>query len=143
MASQSQSRHCIGLHPLHAILLASILPLFFGAMLSDLAYDASYEIQWTNFASWLIAGGLLFNGSVVLWAIVDLLRAAGPARRTSLLYLVLVLATFVVGFVNALVHAKDAWATMPAALILSIIVTILAVAAIWVGFSTRRTGDVR
>ena len=46
------------LHPLHAILLAFPLPLFLGALLSDAAYRASFHVQWHNFASWLIAGGL-------------------------------------------------------------------------------------
>jgi hypothetical protein len=36
------------LHPLHAVLLASTIPLFLGAVLSDWAYASSYEVQWTN-----------------------------------------------------------------------------------------------
>ncbi len=39
-----------------------------------------------------------------------------------MVYLTLLLATFVVGFFNALVHAKDGWATMPTGLILSAVV---------------------
>src|SRR5690606_39235984 len=38
------------LHPLHAILLAFPLPLFLGALLSDVAYRATFEVQWINFA---------------------------------------------------------------------------------------------
>jgi uncharacterized membrane protein len=53
------------------------------------------------------------------------------------------LTTWVLGFVNAFIHAKDAWASMPAGLILSIIVAALAMAAIWLGFSTLRAGDVK
>ncbi len=47
------------LHPLHAALLAFPLPLFVGGLLSDLAYWSSFHVQWINFSSWLIAGGLL------------------------------------------------------------------------------------
>jgi uncharacterized membrane protein len=39
----------------------------------------------------------------------------------------------VFGFVNALVHARDAWAAMPAGLILSIVVFLLAAAAAAIG----------
>lgn len=46
------------LHPIHVVLLAGIIPLFLGGLLSDIAYASSYEIQWNNFASWLIAGAL-------------------------------------------------------------------------------------
>lgn len=129
------------IHPVHGVLLAGALPLFLGALLSDWAYSSSYEIQWTNFASWLIVGGLIFSGFALAWAFIDLLRADRRGGRQTL-YFLLLLATFVLGFINALVHAKDVWAKMPAALILSVIVALLVMAATWVGFSTR-TGDAR
>lgn len=108
-------------------------------MLSDIAYSASYRIQWTNFASWLIAGGLVFGAFAVLFAVIDLFRADRRGWR-PLVYTVLLLATWVLGFVNALIHAKDAWATMPAGLVLSVIVVVLACAATWWGFSSLRAG---
>ncbi len=127
------------LHPLHTVLLAGMLPLFLGALLSDIAYSRSYEIQWTNFASWLIAGALVFCGLALLWAAVDLLRVDRRGRR-SWLYVSILLGTFLLGFVGALIHAKDAWASMPEGLIVSMIVALLAVAATWIGFSRVREG---
>lgn len=127
-------------HPLHAFLLAGAVPLFLGALLSDIAYAQSYQIQWSNFASWLIAGALVFAGCALLWALIDLFRA-GRRRRHGVLYFVLLLATWVLGFVNALVHAKDAWAIMPTSLVLSVIVMVLACVATWIGFSTIRLGE--
>ena len=59
MADNNVTDYPRALHPLHAILLAFPLPLFLGALLSDLAYSSTYEVQWTNFASWLIAGAML------------------------------------------------------------------------------------
>lgn len=120
-----------------------MLPLFVGALFSDLAYNSTYEIQWTNFASWLIAGGLVFAGLTMVWALIDLLRADLRWRRQSLLYFLLLLATFITAFVNALVHAKDGWATMPEGLMLSVIVAALALATIWAGFSGWRAGEFR
>ena len=127
------------LHPLHAFLLAAAVPLFLGALLSDYAYSESYEIQWKNFASWLIVGSLVFSGFALLWAMIDLFRARGRGR-SRIIYILILLAAWGLGFVNALVHAKDAWASMPAALILSAIVALLAIAATWLGFSTLRAG---
>jgi uncharacterized membrane protein len=129
-------------HPFHAVMLAGTVPLFLGALLSDLAYSATYQIQWTNFASWLIAGGLVFCAFTVVWAVIDLFRLDRRGPR-ALLYALLVLATWILGFINALIHAKDAWAAMPAGLILSIIVVVLACAATWVGFSGLRVGGAR
>lgn len=126
------------LHPLHAVLVSSALPLFIGTLLSDWAYSATYEVQWTNFASWLNAGALVFVGLALVWAIVDSLRADTNRHRGKWIHVGLLAATFVIGFINSLVHAKDAWAAMPAALILSLICLVLALAAAWTAFSSHR-----
>lgn len=41
-------------HPLHAILLAFPIALFASALLSDIIYLKSAEMQWSNFSAWLI-----------------------------------------------------------------------------------------
>ena len=131
------------LHPLHAILLAFPLPLFLGALLSDLAYRSSFHVQWANLSSWLIAGGLFVGAFAVLWALVNLFRR-GPARKGRLaVYFVALLAMWGLGFVNALIHAKDAWATMPESLYLSAITTLLALVAAWIGYSGFHVGEVK
>ncbi len=141
MASVQLRRHG-SLHPLHAVLLAGSVPLFLGALLSDVTYANSYQVQWTNFASWLIVGGMVFSGFALLWALIDLLRADRKGGPALLLFIVL-LASWVLGFIDALVHAKDAWAVMPAGLVLSAIVAVLAIWATWIGFSRLRAGDVK
>ncbi|OYW92578.1 MAG: hypothetical protein B7Z23_06190, partial [Pseudomonadales bacterium 32-61-5] len=108
----------------------------------DIAYYSSYQIQWSNFASWLIAGGLVFCGLALLFALVNLIRANRKAGR-PLIYFLLLLATWVLGFINALEHAKDAWATMPLGLGLSVIVTLLACVASWVGLTKLRSGGAK
>ncbi|MGF6391219.1 DUF2231 domain-containing protein [Pseudomonas plecoglossicida] len=125
--------------PLHGILLAGTVPLFLGALLSDIAYFKSYQIQWSNFAAWLIAGGLLFCGLALLFALVNLVRAERKAGRPTL-YFLLLLVTWVLGLVNAFEHAKDAWAVMPAGLVLSLIVTLLACVTACLGMSNLRSG---
>jgi uncharacterized membrane protein len=123
------------LHPLHAALLAGTVPLFLAVLLSDLAYTSTYEIQWKNFASWLLVGGLVFGGFTLLWAIIDISRAA--LRTTyQVVYVALLLVLWVLAFIDALVHAGDAAASMSAAVILSIIVAVLSLAATWLGFAS-------
>jgi uncharacterized membrane protein len=131
------------LHPLHAILLAFPLPLFLGALASDFAYWSTYEIQWANFSSWLIAGGLLVGGFAVLWALINLFRRRLADKGRLVAYFVVLLAMWGLGLINALVHAKDAWAAMPEGLILSTITTLLALVAAWIGYSGFRTGEVK
>jgi uncharacterized membrane protein len=125
--------------PLHAVLLAGTVPLFLGGLLSDIAYYKTYQIQWSNFASWLIAGGLLFCGLALLFALVNLIRAERKAGR-PLVYFLLLLVTWVLGLINAFEHAKDAWAVMPQGLALSVVVTLLACVAAWVGLTSLRSG---
>lgn len=124
--------------PLHATLLAGSVPLFLGALLSDIAYYQSYQIQWANFAAWLIAGGLLFCGLALLFALGNLARAQRRSGRPTL-YFLLLLATWVLGMYNALEHAKDAWAVMPVGLVLSVLVSLLACVATWVGLTNLRS----
>lgn len=127
----------IPVRPGHAILFATSVPLFLGALLSDWAYSSTYVIQWTNFASWLNAGALVIAGAALLWSVIGVMRGRAVKRdRRAWLYVALVAAVFLVGFINALVHAKDAWAGMPTALILSVIVFLLALVATWIGLHT-------
>ena len=129
------------LHPLHAILLAGALTLFLAVLLADVAYATSYELQWKNFASWLLVGGLIVAGVVLLWTLIDLSRAG---RRASIVTrFVLVFALCVLGLIDAFAHAEDAWASMPKAAVLSTIVALLALAATWLGFFGSRTGAAR
>ena len=137
MAVVVEPRYSQTIHPVHAVLLAGTVPLFLGAALGDAAYSASYEIQWLDFASWLIVGGLVLSGVALLFAIADLSRPARRARGVAA-YTVVLLLLWVTGLFNAFIHARDAWASMPTGLTLSIIVTALACVATWLGFSTRR-----
>lgn len=125
--------------PLHAILLGGSVPLFLGALLSDIAYYNTYLIQWANFASWLLAGGLLFSGLAGLFAIANLIRARHKAGR-PLVYLLLLLVTWALGLVDAFQHAKDAYAAMPAGLVMSVIVTVLIAITACLGLSNLRSG---
>ena len=142
MAHTIESRYSQTVYPIHAVFLAGTIPLFLGAALSDAAYASSYNIQWNNFASWLIVGGLVLNGFALLFAIIDLSR---PARRAPgiLVYAPLVLAAWVIGFFDALMHARDAYGTMPGGLVLSVIATLLACVATWLVFARPRPGSPR
>lgn len=126
-------------HPLHAVLLAGTLTLFLGVLLADIAYFNTYEVQWKNFASWLLVGALVFCGLTALWALAGLVRAAARTRKTAI-YLLLLLAAFVLGLVNAFVHAADAWASMPLGLVLAVMVAALVLAATWLGLFDSRPG---
>jgi uncharacterized membrane protein len=140
LAASADPRQARPIHPLYAFLLAAAVPLFLGGLLSDLAYGATAEIQWSNFGAWLVAGAMVFTGLALLWSLIALVRARG-GRKGPLVAFILLLAAFAIGLVDSFVHARDAWAVMPAAPILSAIVTLIAILAAGWGFSTLRSGD--
>lgn len=133
-------RHYVAVHPFHAFLAAGMVPPFLGALLTDWTYANAYHIQWSNFSSWLIVGAMVLCGITLVFSIVDLVRRRGGR---AMLHFLAVLATFILGFINALVHGQDAWAIMPEAPILSLIVFLLACFAAWTAFAGRRPGGVR
>lgn len=125
---------------LPAVFLAGSLSLFLGAALSDAAYASSYEIQWNNFASWLLAGALVFAAVSLVFALRDALSRARRTRARVIYAVVLGLA-WVAGFLNSLIHARDAWASMPTALVYSCIALLLVSIATWMAFRSTVAGD--
>lgn len=134
--STVSARQRAGLHPLHAILLAFPIALFSGALASDITYLNSAEMQWSNFSAWMITGALVFGGPVVLWALIGFFRK----RSAGLFYLLAVAAMWVIGLVNAFQHSRDAWSSVgTAGLLMSLVCTLLALVAGWIGYSARET----
>lgn len=125
------------LHPLHAMLLGFPIALFTAALVTDIAYLRTAQIQWTNFSSWLIVGALVTGGLVGLWAIIELVlawRRGGPGR--GLFYVVALALMWILGLVNAFQHSRDAWSSVgTVGLVLSILCTLLAMVAGWIAFS--------
>lgn len=140
MAVPPDRPYSVAVHPLHAFFTAGMVPLFLGALLTDWAYANTHQIQWSNFSSWLIVGAMVLCGVALVLSLVGLFRRRG-GRAT--LYFLVVLATFVLGFINALVHGQDAWAIMPEAPVLSLIVFVLAAIAAWLALAGRNLGGAR
>jgi uncharacterized membrane protein len=142
VAATADRRPARAIRPFHAALLAGAPPLFLGGLLSDLAYGKTAETQWSNFAAWLIAGGMVLTGFALLWGLIALIRAR-PRRGWPLFCFLLLVAVFVLGLVDSFVHARDAWAVVPAGPILSAGVTLIAILATWTGLSSLRAGETR
>lgn len=111
---------------LHGLLLAFPVALFSTAVATDLTYLNTAEMQWTNFSAWMISGGLVFGGLVLLLALIDLFRKGGG----GLFYFLVVAVMWVVGLVNAFKHSQDAWSSVGSlGLLLSIVTAVLALIA--------------
>jgi uncharacterized membrane protein len=137
MAVKPVSMSARGVHPIQLVLLAGALQLFLGGLLADLAYMRTFQIQWANFAAWLVAGGMVSTGLALAWSLYEAVRSFFRDRR-GLLVLLLLVAMFLLGLLNSFIHARDAWGAMPSSLLLSIIVTALAFAATWISAASPR-----
>jgi len=99
---------------------------FAAAWIFDILYIKTFQIMWTDAASWLIAIGLLIAIIPRLIHLVQVFvtqrhRTSGAEKFHFWLWLVaIVLAIF-----NAFVHSRDAYAVVPSGVILSTAVVIL------------------
>lgn len=124
---------------LQALLLAFPVALFPAALVSDIAYLNTAEMQWSNFSAWLLAGGELFAGLLLIGAFVTLVRAGRSGYRgRAFLYFLVVLLLFAVGLVNSFQHSRDAWWSVETlGLVLSVAGALLALVAGFIGYSAR------
>lgn len=104
---------------------------FSGALLTDLAYYASPDIQWANFSAWLLAVGIAFAG---LALVVGLIARFIPPRRTvtrgGYLYFVAALIAMILSLFNNFVHSRDGWTSVvPTGLTLSALTVLFMVIA--------------
>ncbi|MEA1086178.1 MAG: DUF2231 domain-containing protein [Sphingomonas sp.] len=124
-------------HPLHPMLVPFPIVCFVGALITDLAYLGSANVQWSNFSIWLITAGLVMGGLAALTGIIDYagdrrVRAARPATP----HMIINLSVFVIEIVNAFVHSRDGWtAVVPTGLTLSAISVLLLGVSAWLGGS--------
>jgi len=99
---------------------------FVAAWIFDILYMKSAVTMWTDAASWLIAIGLVV-------AIIPRLISLGqvwPGRRhlhapAQRLHFWLNLVAIVLAIINAFIHSRDAYAVVPAGVILSTLVVAL------------------
>ena len=118
-------------NPLHAILLAFPVALYPSALLGDITFYNTAEIQWSNFSSWLLVGANVFAGLVLIWAVLGLfIGRARHSKGRGLLYLGVIAVMFVAGVVNSFQHARDGWHSVGTlGLVLSLVCTALALVA--------------
>jgi len=118
--------------PIFLLLFPIPVVLFVAALLTDIAYAKSADIMWLNFSEWLIAAGLAFGVLAAIVLIVEFV--ASRAIRTGIVgwaHLVLFFLALVVELFSMFIHTRDGWtAVVPTGMMLSILGTLLALAAV-------------
>jgi uncharacterized membrane protein len=119
-------------------------PIPFGCFVSALVFDVIYlrtaDIQWDKGAAWLITFGLFF---AIVPRLINLVRvwitSRNTASGTDRLDFWLNLFATIAAIFNAFVHTRDAYAVVPAGVWLSI-ATVALISAAHIVMATRGFG---
>jgi uncharacterized membrane protein len=119
---------------IHGILGAYPLAFFTGALITDIAYANSANMQWANFSVWMIAGGVIMGVVAALAGIIDAVTT-DTKRAPRSWHSILTIVMLVTAIINGFVHSRDAWTSVvPTGLILSAITSVLVLATSWIGY---------
>lgn len=132
--------HRTGAHPIHGILSAYPLACFTGALLTDVAYLNSANMQWANFSVWLITAGVIMGLLAAVAGIVNALAHRGQRQRgRPAWHSIATIVMLVLAIVNGFIHSRDGWTSVvPSGLILSVLTAILALVTSWSGYVLTR-----
>jgi uncharacterized membrane protein len=114
--------------PIHAMLVPFPIVCFIGALVTDIAYANTANIQWSNFSAWLLAVGTVFAGIAAVFGAIDFFFGTRGSDRPLIgwIHMIANLAIFVIALFNNFVHARDGWTSVvPTGLTLSAITVIL------------------
>ncbi len=123
--------------PLLGITASFPIACFTCALATDIAYQRTAQMMWTNFSAWLLAVGM---AGAVLAAIIGivLLLVNRLTRQQRPLWPVALgsLAVLVIAFADNLVHSRDAWTSVvPLGLTLSALTVVVMLITAWLGFA--------
>ena len=123
-------------NPLHPLLASVPAACFTGALLTDIAYWRTAEMQWSNFSAWLLAVGLLVAVFAIIVGLIDfILDARIRALGTAWLYAAGNAVAVILAIFNSLIHTHDAYTSVvPTGLILSAVTVVILLVTGWMGW---------
>jgi uncharacterized membrane protein len=120
--------------PIHAMLVPFPIACFTGAMLTDIVYSNSPQVQWANFSQWLLAFGVIMGALAAIFGLIDFLAAGRTRPRIGWFHLIGNAIVLVLALINSFVHARDGWTgVVPTGLTLSVITVLLMVVTGFLG----------
>lgn len=119
-------RTAIGGVPIHAMLVPFPVVCFTGALLTDITYSNSPQVQWANFSQWLLAVGFIMGLLAAIFGLIDFLAAGRERPRIGWIHLVGNAVVLILALFNNLVHSRDGWTgVVPTGLTLSALTFLL------------------
>ena len=113
---------------------------FTGALVTDIVYSRSAEMQWANFSAWLLLTGIVFGGVAAAAAIVDVTRRRSFRRPRARIYAIGSAVVLIFSLFNNFVHSRDSWTSVvPTGISLSALTVLAMLATVIIGWSGART----
>jgi uncharacterized membrane protein len=121
--------------PIHAMLVPFPIVCFTGALLSDITYSNSPQVQWANFSQWLLAFGLIIGVIAAIFGLIDFLSAGRERPRIGWIHLIGNAIVLLLALFNNLVHSRDGWTgVVPAGLTLSVLTVLIMIVTGFLGW---------
>lgn len=126
MTSENALRRSVIGNAVYSLLNPIPYGFFVAALVFDIVYARTAEMQWAKGAAWLITIGLIF---AIVPRLVNLAQVWITSRRTAMradkLDFWLNLFAIVAAILNAFVHSRDAYGIVPASVWLSVCTVVL------------------
>ncbi len=115
------------------ILVSFPVACFCCALLTDIAYVVTADMLWADFSDWLLAVGIAMGVLAAVAGIASLFRRRlSPVRRPVAPLAIGGILVLALGFLNNLVHSRDAWTSvMPQGLVLSALTVLVILLTAW------------
>lgn len=124
-------------HPIHPMLVQFPIVCFIGALVTDIAYTQTYDMEWATFSVWLITAGVIMAVFAAIAGITDFLGSKRIRGLTiAWVHGIGNAIALVLAIINAFVHSRDgATAVIPTGLTLSILTVLILAVTGWLGGS--------
>jgi uncharacterized membrane protein len=107
-----------------------------GALITDIAYWRTANMQWANFSAWLLAAGLVVALFAAVAGVIDFLfDARVRAQGIAWTYAGGNVLAWLLAILNSFVHSRDAYTSVvPEGLILSALTVLILLVTGWMGW---------
>ncbi|MGN6515345.1 MAG: DUF2231 domain-containing protein [Rhizomicrobium sp.] len=124
-------------HPIHVMLVPVPIVCYIGALLTDIAYAETANMQWANMSVWLITFGVIFTILAAIAGAIDFFSEPRiRALNNAWIHVIGNVVVLIISIFNGFVHSRDAYTSVvPTGLILSIIVVLILLVTGWNGWA--------
>jgi uncharacterized membrane protein len=135
--STARSKASLIGRPLHAMLVPIPLVCFCAALVTDIVYWQTAEMQWANMSAWLLLVGFIVALFAAVAGLIDFLYYEHARRlRAGWIHLLGNVTVLVLALIDNLIHTRDAYTSVvPSGLVVSCLIVLALLVTGWNGWA--------